>query len=195
MVPNTGISSGGLFEGIAVALHLLAHVAHGILAAAFFILVDHHQIGEIEHVDLFQLGGGPEFAGHDVHGEVHQVDDAGIPLADAGGFGDDQVVAGRLGHMPRHRPMASGISVMRTPGRHGAHVDPRAVDGVHADAVAQQGAAGFAAGGIGADDGDADVLQIVEHAQDQLIGQGGFTRPAGAGDADHRHFFFCRFSL
>jgi hypothetical protein len=79
MVPNTGISSGGLFKGIAVALHLFAYVAHGILTAAFFELVDHHEIGEIEHVDLLQLGGGAEFAGHDIHGQIHQVDDVESP--------------------------------------------------------------------------------------------------------------------
>jgi hypothetical protein len=73
--------------------------------------------------------------------------------------------------------MASGISVCEAPGGDGAHVDPRVVDGVHANAVAQEGAAGFTPGRIGADDGDADVLQVMEHAQDQLIGQGGFAGP------------------
>jgi hypothetical protein len=48
-----------LFKGIAVALHLLAHIAHGILAAAFFELVDHHEIGEIEHVDFSNWEAAP----------------------------------------------------------------------------------------------------------------------------------------
>jgi hypothetical protein len=59
---------------------------------------------------FLQLGGGAEIAGHDVHGQIHQVDDAGIPLADAGGFGDDQVVSGRLDHIQH---LAQGIGEFR----------------------------------------------------------------------------------
>jgi hypothetical protein len=88
--------------------------------------------------------------------------------------------------------MASGISVSEA-GWPGAHVDPIVGDGVHANAVAQQGAAGFATGRIGAEDGHRIGNQVVQHAQNQLIGKGGFAGSACAGDADHRHLALIRF--
>jgi hypothetical protein len=56
----------GELEGLAIALPLLADVAQGVLRAALFELVQHHELGEIEHVDLFELARRPVFAGHDV---------------------------------------------------------------------------------------------------------------------------------
>jgi hypothetical protein len=75
--------------------------------------------------------------------------------------------------------MASGNFGMRGAGSPWSACRPAfAADGVHANPVAQQGAAGFAAGGIGADDGHPMrmILQVMQHAQDQLIGQGGLCR-------------------
>jgi len=56
-------------------------------------LVDRHHVGEIEHVDLLQLGGGAEFGRHHVHGDVGDLDDGGVALADARGLDDDDVEA------------------------------------------------------------------------------------------------------
>ena len=55
MVPNTGISSGCLSEGFAVALHLLGDVAQRIVRALAVELVDRDELGEVEHVDLLEL--------------------------------------------------------------------------------------------------------------------------------------------
>ncbi|VTR68478.1 conserved hypothetical protein [Desulfosarcina cetonica] len=173
-------------ENHAVALHLFADITHGVLAATLLEFVDHHEIGEIEHVDLLQLGGRTEIAGHDIHGEIHHVDNMGIPLADAGGFGDDQIIAGGLDQV-EHFGQGVGDFGMRAARGNGTHVDPRVADGVHADAIAQKGAAGLAPGGVGADDGDADILEVVKQAQDQFVRQGGLAGTAGAGDADDRH--------
>ncbi len=102
---------GALAEGLAVALDLLAHVLHGVVAAALLELVDHGEVGEVEHVDLLELGGRAVLAGHDVEGHVHEVHDARVALADAGGFDDDQVEAGRLARARMASGSASGTSL------------------------------------------------------------------------------------
>ena len=159
------------FKGVAVALHLFADIAYGIFAAALLEFIDHHDIGKIEHVDFFKLRGGAEFGGHDIHGNVRQVDDLGIALTDPGGFGNDQVEPGGLGDL---NDVGQGLGDfgMRPAGGQRAHVHPFTADGIHADAVAQKGAAGFAAGGIGTDDGHPDIGQVVQHALNQFISEG-----------------------
>ena len=174
-----------LVEGLAVALDLLAHVLHGVVAAALFELVDHHQVGKIQHVDFFELRGGPVFAGHDVYRDVDEVHDARIALADAGGLGDDEIEARGLDRQHRVRQHLRYLG-RRPAGGERAHVDPRAADGVHADAVAQQGAAGLAARGIAAQHRHPHVVEVVQDAHDELVGQGGLAGAAGARDAHHR---------
>jgi hypothetical protein len=95
MVPNTGISSGAA-PGFLVALDLLGHVAQRVGGALAVELVDGHELGEVQHVDLLELAGGAELRRHHVHGHVHQRHDGGVALADAGGLDDDQVEAGAL---------------------------------------------------------------------------------------------------
>ena len=176
---------GGGFPLAAVALDLLADIPDRILTAPFFEFVDHHQIGIVEHVDFFQLGRSPELTGHDIHGEIAQVDDVRIPLSDAGGFGDDQVIAGSLGHTD-HLFQGQGNFRVRVARCQRPHIDSGVLDGVHADSVAQQRAAGFAPRRVTADDGDAEILHVVQKAQDQFVGEGGFARSAGSGNAHHR---------
>ena len=72
------------------------------------------------------------------------------------------------------------------PGGQGAHVNPRIADGVHADAVAQQRAAGLTLGRIHRDDAQGFVGEIVEKAPHNFIDQRRLTRATGAGDAQHR---------
>src|SRR3546814_20196841 len=74
------------------SLPLLADVAQGVFGAALVVLVEHDQLGEVDHVDLLQLAGGAVVAGHHVHREVDHVDDLRVGLADAGGLADDQVI-------------------------------------------------------------------------------------------------------
>jgi hypothetical protein len=67
----------------------------------------------------------------------------------------------------------------RAPCRHGP-------DRVHADAVAQQRAAALAPRRVDADHRDAQRVVLVQpQAADQLVGQAGLARAAGAGDAQH----------
>ncbi len=142
-----------LAKGFMVALHLLAHVAQRVLGALAVELVDRHRVGEIQHVDLFQLRRGAEFRSHHIHRAIHQRHDGGVALTDAGGFDDQQVEAGQLAGgqnvAERLRHLAAG-----GPRRQRTHVQVRAGDGVHADAVAQQRAAGLAPRGVDGDDRD-----------------------------------------
>ena len=101
-------------EQLPVAGHLAAHVAQGVGPAAAVELVDGHDVGQVEHVDLLELAGGAELGGHDVEGRVDVGDDAGVALADARGLDDDQVGAGGpargddvvevVGHLAGRRP-------------------------------------------------------------------------------------------
>ncbi len=82
--------------------------------------------------------------------------------------------------------MRSGTSAPERPGGERAHEHARVVDRVHADAVAQQRAAGPAPGGVDGEHGDAELVLVVEaQAADQLVGERRLARPAGAGDAEH----------
>ncbi len=191
MVPNTGISSGALAEGLAVALHLLGHVAQGVLRALAVELVDRHELGEVEHVDLLELAGGAELGRHDVHRHVHQRHDGRVALADAGGLDDHQVEAGRLAggdHVgQRRRDLAAEVARGERAHEHPRALPPR-VDGVHADAVAQQRAAALAARGVDRDHGHAQPVVLVQaQAPDQFIGERRLAGAAGAGDAQDRH--------
>ncbi len=57
---------------------------------------------------------------------------------------------------------------------------------VHADAVAEQRAAGAAAGGVDRDHRDAHLREAGEEAVEQFVGDRGLAGAAGAGDADDR---------
>ena len=80
----------------AVAGQLPAHLPQRVLTAPALELVDRHRPGEVEHVDLLQLGGGAELRRHHVEGEVDMRDHGGVPLADARRLHDDEVEAGGL---------------------------------------------------------------------------------------------------
>ena len=178
-----------LAEGLAVADQLATHVAQRVGGAAALELVDRHDVGEVEHVDLLQLRGGAELRRHDVHRGVDERHDRRVALADAGGLDDHEVEAGGL---------EDGDDVLEVVGDlvgaargEAAEVDPVAVvagqvEGVHPDAVAEQGAAALAAGRVDRDDRDAQLVLLVgaEAAQD-LVGEAGLARAAGAGEAEH----------
>ena len=153
-----------------VALNLFAHIPDSVLSAAFFIFVNDHDIGVIQHVDFFKLGGCAELAGHDIHGGVHDIGDQRIALADAGGFGDDQIKAGSLQGLDGFAQGIGDFGVGLSGGQR-PHVHAGASDGVHADSVAKQRAAGFSPGWIATDDGDMNLRDIMKETQNQLIGQ------------------------
>ena len=143
---------GGV-EGQAVAPPLLADVAECVLGAAPIELVEHDHVGEIEHVDLLELTGRAVVRGHHVDREVGQIDDLAVALTDAGRLHKDQGEPGRLEQgdgVPQH---FTGRAVLPA-GRRGTHEHPVAAQAVHADAVAEQGAAGAAPRRVHREDGD-----------------------------------------
>jgi hypothetical protein len=170
-------------ERDAVALPLLAHVAQRVLGAALVELVEHDELGEVEHVDLLELARRAVVARHHVHRKVDEVDDLRITLADAGGFDDDEVVAlpleerdAVLEHDARRRVLAAR--------RHRAHEHAMAAQRVHADAVAEQRAAGAATRRIDREHGNAHLRECLQEAQHEFVDDRGLAGAAGAGDAD-----------
>ncbi len=91
---------GSVEEGVGAAV-LLAHVAQGVERHRPVELVDGHEVGVVEHVDLLELHGGAVLGGHDVEREIGDVDDLAVGLADAGALDDDQVEARRLADRDR----------------------------------------------------------------------------------------------
>ena len=172
-------------ESLAVALDLLGDIAQRVLAALAVEFVDRDEVGIVQHVDLFELAGRAELRRHDIEREVDIGHDAGVALADARRLDDHQVEAGRLAHLNRpgrdRRHLAFGAA-----GRDGAHVNPAAVDRVHADAVAEQGAAGAPAGRVDGDQRNAQIGLVLAEPLDDLVGQRALAGAARAGDAEDR---------
>ena len=164
---------------------LPADLAEGVVGASAVELVDGHHIGQLQHVDLLELGGCTVLRCHHVERDVGDLDHGGITLADAGGLHDDQVESGRSAR--RHDQGESGRQLGRgAPGGHGPEEDAGSVDGVHPDPVPEQGASAPAPGGVHGQHGDGELVLLIEpETSDQLVGQGRLTRATGAGDAQN----------
>jgi hypothetical protein len=173
-------------ELLAVAGHLAPHLTQGVLGAPPLELVDGDDVGEVEHVDLLELRRRAVLRRHDVQRDVGHVGDGRVALADAGRLHDHDVGAPRLARLDHRRHVVGHLGGGRPRG-HRPEEDLRRVDRVHADAVAQQGATGPAAGGIDGEDGDPDLVLLVEaEAEHQLVGERRLARATGAGDAQDR---------
>ncbi len=62
------------------------------------------------------------------------------------------------------------------------------VEGVHPDPVAEQRTAALAAGGVDREDGDPQLVLLVDpEPPQQLVGEARLAGAAGAGDAEHGH--------
>ena len=171
-------------ERLAVALHLLAHVAQRVLGALAVELVDGDEGREIEHVDLLELTRGAELRGHHVYRYVHERNDARVALADAARLHDHDAEVRNAGRGDDVRE-GGGDLAARHPGREGAHVHVRVVDRIHSDAIAEQRPAGLAPRRIDREHRDAQRIALVEpQAAHELVGERRFARAAGAGDAD-----------
>ena len=165
----------------------MLHVAQRILRSLAVELVDRDEIGEIEHVDLLELGGRAEFRRHDVERHIRERHDPRFALSYTGGLDHHQIEAGELAagdHFgKRGGELRSGIAR-----REGAHENPVGIDGVHADAIPEERTAGALARGIDGNHRDPSAILLIEtQPQNQLIGERGLARPAGAGDAEHGH--------
>ena len=170
-------------ERFVVALDLLAHVAQRVLGALAVELVDRDQVGEIEHVDLLELARRAEFRRHDIERDIDMGHDGGVALPDARGLDDDEVEAGGLARGDRVG-QARGDLAARAARRERAHEDAAAVERVHADAVAEQGAAALAPRRVDGDERDGDVGPVEAEATQDLVGQGRLAGAARPGDAE-----------
>jgi hypothetical protein len=168
-----------------IAAPLLAHVAQRVFRAALLELVEHHHVGEVEHVDLLELAGRAVFGRHHVQRDVGEIHDLGVALADARGLDDHEIEAGGAVQRDHVREHGAGGEMLAARGQR-THEHPRRGQRVHADAVAQQCAAGAPPRGI---DGHHRRVAIRKGAQEtlqQFVGQRALAGTAGAGDADHR---------
>ncbi len=174
-------------EGLAVALELLGHIAKGVLGAAAVELVDRHEIGEIQHVDLLELARGAELGRHHIESRVHQRHDRGIALPDAGGLDDHQVESRHLAGIDDLGKTGGNFGA-RLAGRQRPEIDVRMVVGVHADAITEQGTAGLPAGRIDRDHGDLQPFLLIQtQTPQQFISKRRLTCAARTRDAEHRH--------
>ncbi len=155
-----------------IALKLLAYVAQGVLRTTAVELVDRHQVGEVEHVDLFQLAGGAELRRHHIERHIGERHDTGVTLADAGCLDDDEIEPSHLGR-GNDLPESLWQLALRLPCGQRTHVDVRRVDCIHADTIAKQRTTGLTPRRIDGDDGDLErVVAIKPETQHELVGQG-----------------------
>ena len=193
--------TGQDIERFAVALHLLGHIAQRVGCAAAVELVDGHEAGEVEHVDLLELAGRAELRRHHVQRHIDHRHDGRIALADARGLDHDQIEAGHLARRDhvgqRGAHLAAGVARCQAAHVHALRAARRSVgrqrltpraDRVHANAVTEQRATALAARRVDRDHGHAQAVVLVEpQAADQLVGQRRLAGTARAGDAEHGH--------
>ena len=149
-------------------------------------LVDGDDVGVVEHVDLLELGGSTELRRHDIEGDVGELRDGVVSLADAGSLDDHEVVAGECAR-PHGARQVRGHGAL-TAGGDGAEEDPVIRGGVHADAIAQQCASASGSCGVNGEHGNADLAGGVEaDAPHDLVGEAGLARAARAGDPQDGH--------
>ena len=192
---KNGHGFGALVPGFAVALHLLGDVAQRVAGALAVKFVDGNKFGKVQHIDFFKLAGRAKLGRHDVQGHVHQRHDGRVALPDARSFHHDQVKAGHLAGGNRIGQRLADFRTKLACGQR-AHKNTRCIvrggpgrNRIHADAVAEQSAAAFAARGVNGDHGNAQaVAQIQPKAADQLVGERRFTGATGASDTDGGHF-------
>ena len=175
----------GLAEGVAVAHHLARHVAKGILSAATLELIDRDHVGEVEHVDLLELGGCAELGCHDIKRGINERDDPGVALADTGGLDDDKVVSRCLARGDRVGEVLGNLGGASC--GHGSEEHLAGDDRVHADAVAEKCSTTTSTSGIDGDHGHAYLALLIQpKAAQKLVREARLARAAGACDAQHR---------
>ena len=161
-------------EVAAVAEQLARDVAMSVERPAPIELVDGDDVGVVEHVDLLELGGSTELRRHDIEGDVGELRDGVVSLADAGSLDDHEVVAGECAR-PHGARQVRGHGAL-TAGGDGAEEDPVIRGGVHADAVAQQCASASGSCGVNGEHGNADLAGGVEaDAPHDLVGEAGLA--------------------
>jgi len=170
---------------IVVAPPLLADVAQRILGAALVELVQHDQIGIVDHVDLLELARRAVLARHHVNGKIDQIDNLAVALPDPRRFDDHHVEAERLQEQDHVAQHFAGRQVLAT-GCHRAHVDTLVAQAVHANPVAEQRTTRATTRGVHRQHGDALVREKAQETTEQLVRHAALARAAGPGDAHHR---------
>ena len=173
-------------ERLPVADQLAGHVPEGVGGTAPVELVDRDGVGEVQHLDLFQLGRRAELGGHHVQRDVSQRNDPRVALPDPGRLQDHQVISRRLAGAD------DGLDILRQlvgpPGGQRPEKQVVPVEGVHPDPVTQQRAAGPPPGRVDREHGHPQLVLLVgAQPADQLVGQRGLARAARSGDPEHGH--------
>ena len=154
--PEHGHLLGRHSEQLVVTLILLTHVAERVFGPPPIELVDRHEVGEIQHVDLLELARSAVFRRHGVDRNVDEGHDLRIPLPDTRRLDDDEVVTRRPARRDRIGETARKLRA-RAARRQRAHVDVRTVNRVHADAIAEKRTARPALRWIDGDDRDSEL--------------------------------------
>ncbi len=168
----------------ALAAHLTAHLAEGVLCPPALELVDRHRVGQAQHVDLLELRSGAVLGGHHVQGDVGVVGHRGVALADPGRLDHDEVGAAGLAGVDQQVGAGRQLG-RRRPRGHRPDDHAVAIDGVHADAVAEERPTGASTRRIDGEHGDAELVLLVEaEPEHQLVGERGLARSPGPGDPE-----------
>ena len=118
--------------------------------------------------------------------------DGGVALADAGGFNEDDIKARDFACGNRIRQRFGDFGAAGVARGERAHVNVFVIDRIHANAIAEQRAAGLTARRIDRDDGDLELIVLINaEATNQLVGQRRLPGTTGAGDAEARRVGFC----
>ena len=182
LVPITGGCHADLSARHHAEHHHLLQVRQGAVGVAAVAFRHHMDVGDFEDAGLDRLHFVAEARrGHD-HGRVRGAHDLDFVLADADGFDDHGLVARDIEDIDRVERGARHAAG-RAARRHRADIDAGIVGHVgHADAVAEDGAAGIGARRIDRD--HADLLPGGADFLGEFPDQRGLAAARHAGDAD-----------
>ena len=157
-------------------------IGHHLPRAGHVGLVDHVDIGGFENAAFHRLDLVAGAGGEHQHQRVDQAADGVFHLADADGldhhFGEAEAV-----DCGEDVVQIVGQAVRAAAAGEGADVDMRVGGEVlHADAVAEDGAAADRAGGVDGD--DCEVVVFAQSVRRQFGEQAAFAGAGGSGDAD-----------
>ncbi len=125
-----------------------------------------------------------KLARHHVDAQVHELRDLAVALANARGLDENQVKARGLGDLDGFIQGLADFAAAVTCSQR-AHIHALGIQRVHADAVAQQGAARFLLGGVHTEHRYLALRKVGEVAAQDLIAQRTFARAARPGHANH----------
>ncbi len=173
-------------EHVAVAAHLFSDGAQSVFTSALLELVEHDEVGHVEHLDFLKLRVRAELCGHHVQRMVGNGRDRVTALANAAGLTEDEVKTHGFGHVDGTVKVIRDFRA-RAAARQRAHEQVAVGQGVHADAVAQKCAARALSRRIDAQQADLQFGVVAQDAEHQFIEKAGFTRAPGSCESDDRH--------